>query len=68
MPVGLRKMEKAEDKKANKKLGSISSTPEFKLILKFLWQLENKLSDEKEVKTVHEENFLEKARLGDEKE
>lgn len=51
-------MEKAEEQKTSNKLGSISSTLEFKLILKFLWQLENKLSDEKEAKTVHEENWM----------
>lgn len=49
---------KGTRKKTSNKLGSTSSTLEFKLILKFLWQLENKLSDEKEVKTVHEEKGM----------
>ena len=57
MPVGLRKG-KRHKKKNSDKLGSISSTLEFKLSLKRLWQLENKLSDEKEIKTLHEENWM----------
>lgn len=58
MTVGLRKREKAQEKKNSDKVGSISSTLEFKLIPKCLWQLENKLSDEKKIKTLHEENWM----------
>lgn len=58
MPVGLRKGKRHKKKKIVTSEGGISSTLEFKLILTCLWQLENKLNDGKEIKTLHEENWM----------
>jgi len=54
VPVGLRERKRHKEKNSDK----LGSTLEFKLILQCLWQLENKLSDEKEIKTLHQENCM----------